>query len=128
MTALENSEGKHIKVIYEFEPFDEEENEPIEEMDNELDVFSTTCFDCVRGKKLSKWVFSSLDEKSTKIELEVAVDPKMSSFTNFFVNNYQKSWPHITMHGLINAARRRLHRDDEIQVTNVISRLFPIKI
>ena len=125
MTAIENSNGEHIKVTYELEP---EEIELIEDMDNELDEFSTTCFHCIRGRKLAKWVFTSLDEKSTKIELDVATDPNMSSFTNFFVNTYQKSWPHVTMHGLMNAARHHLHRDDEIQVTNVISRLFPIKM
>ena len=120
MTAIENSDGTHSKVTIEFEPFKEE--------DYQLELFSNTCFDCIRATKLAKWTFTSLDEKSTKIELDVAADPAMPSFSSFFVNIYQKSWPHVTMHGLMNAARHHLHRDDEIQIANAMSKLFPLKM
>ena len=78
MTAIEH-DGKHAKVTYEFEPFDKN--------DDERNKFTTSCFNCVHGTKLSKWTFTSLDDgKKTRIELEVATDPKITTFSSFFVN------------------------------------------
>ncbi|KAL3784852.1 hypothetical protein ACHAWO_007778 [Cyclotella atomus] len=119
VTSIENSKGKHVKVTFEFEPFNEK--------DDKMEMFASTCFGCVRATKLAKWTFTSLNDSSTKIELEVAADPNMP-FTNFFVNIYQKMWPHANIHGLVTAARHHLHRNDEIQVTNVLFKLFPLKM
>mmetsp|Transcript_22697 Transcript_22697/g.47435 ORF Transcript_22697/g.47435 Transcript_22697/m.47435 type:complete len:320 (-) Transcript_22697:436-1395(-) len=132
MTAIENRDGTHSKVTYEFTSLTPEE---------ELDPTSQApalCTGCTRGINLgSKWIFTALVDEddgsrstttTTRIEAEVAVDPKTPNLSTFFINNFQKSWPHVSVHGLMKVARHHLHRDGDVQVTNSFFRLFPLKI
>ena len=117
MKALENEDGSHSVVTYEFTS-----------LVNTSD-FVLPCLDCVRATNFgSKWSFTALGEDKTKVEVDVAVDPKAPSLTTFFVNIVLKNWPHTTLHNLLKEARHHLHRDNEIQITNVFTRLFPLKV
>jgi hypothetical protein len=117
MKALENANGSHSAVTYEFTS-----------LANTSD-FVLPCLGCVRATNFgSKWKFTALDEDEdkTKVEVEIAVDPKAPGLTTFFVNLLLKNWPHTTLHNLLKEARHHLHRDNEIQITNIFTRLFPL--
>jgi hypothetical protein len=116
MKALENEDGSHASVTYEFTS-----------ISNTSD-FDIPCLNCVRATNFgSKWKFTALDKAKTKVAVDVAVDPKAPNLTTFFVNNIVlKDWPHATLHNLLKEARHHLHRDDEIQITNIFTRLFPL--
>ncbi|KAL7534391.1 hypothetical protein ACHAXR_005840 [Thalassiosira sp. AJA248-18] len=120
MTAVENSDGTHSAVTYDFASLTEEEM-------NSTGI--GLCTGCTRATDLgSKWTFTALDGgKKTKIELDVAVDPNVPTLSPFFINLLQKRWPHVTVHGLMKEARHHLGRDGEVQVTNTFFRLFPLK-
>lgn len=124
MTAIENRDGTHSSVTYDFTSLS-----PTEEQSTSSNT-TPLCTGCVRGINLgSRWKFTSLDDgKKTKIEADVAVDPKTPNLSNFFINNFQKAWPHVSVHGLMKVARHHLHRDGDVQVTNTFFRLFPLKI
>lgn len=119
MTAVENSDGTHSTVTYDFNSFTEAES-------NTTGI--PLCTGCVRATNLgSKWTFTSLDNgEKTKIEVDVAVDPQMPKLSNFFVNLFQKRWPQVSLHGLMKEARSHLGRDGDVQVTNTFFRLFPL--
>lgn len=90
MKALENANGSHSAVTYEFTS-----------LTNTSD-FVLPCLGCVRATNFgSKWKFTALDEDKTKIEVDVAVDPKAPGLTTFFVNLLLKNWPHTTLHNLL---------------------------
>lgn len=86
------------------------------------------CHRCVRGENLgSKWKFTSLDEgSSTKVEVEIAVDPHIATLSPFFINSFQKRWPTATLHGLFGTVRHNLHRESDIPLRNVFHSLFPL--
>lgn len=120
MTATENSDGTHSTVMFEIDSLDDESSES---------TGIALCDGCVRATNLgTKWMFSSLDDgKKTKIELEMAVDPKVTKLSAFFVNLTQKRWPLVSIRGLMKEARHHLGRDGEVQVANTFFRLFPLK-
>ena len=116
MTAVEKSDGTHSAVTYDFTSLPEEK----------ADI--PLCTGCVRATNLgSKWTFSALNKGETKIEVEMAVDPKMPKRSTFFVNLLQKRWPQASLHGLMREARHHLGRDGDVQVANTFFRLFPLK-
>lgn len=119
MEAIENDDGTHSHVTYDFTSLTDEESEA---------AGIEVCTGCVRAANLgSKWTFTTLDGgKKTKIEAEIAVDPKMSNLSSFFVNILQKQWAHASVHGLMRETRRHLGRDAEVQVANTFFRLFPL--
>ena len=121
MTAVENSDGTHSTVTYDFNSLTDEESDTLG-----IDL----CTGCVRATNLgSKWTFTSLDDgKNTKIEVEMAIDPNMPTLSSFFTNLLQKRSPQVSLHKLMNEARRHLGRDGEVQVANTFFRLFPLKI
>lgn len=121
MTAVENSDGTHSIVTYEFESLSDDRS-------NSTGI--PLCTGCVRATNLgSKWTFTSLDGgEKTKVEVDVAVDPAMPRLSAFFINLIQKRWPYATLHGLMEEARRHLRRDGEVQVANTFFRVFPLKI
>lgn len=123
MTSIENRDGTHSAVTYEFTSLTPSEEESYSST-------SKLCSGCTRGLNLgSKWIFTSIEDgKKTKVEAQIAVDPKTPNLSNFFINNFQKSWPHVSVHGLMKVARQHLHREGDIQVTNTFFRLFPLKI
>ena len=119
MTAIENDDGTHSTVTYEFNSLSEEESEA---------TGIAVCTGCIRATDLaSKWTFTSLDNGMTKITAEAAVDPNMSNLSSFFINLLQKNWPHVSMHRLMKETRHHLGRDDDVQVANTFFRLFPLK-
>lgn len=120
MIATENTDGTHSTVTFEINSLDDELSES---------TGIAICDGCVRATNLgTKWIFSSLDDgKKTKIELEMAVDPKVPKLSAFFVNLTQKKWPLVSIRGLMKEARHHLGRDDEVQVANTFFRLFPLK-
>ena len=121
MTAIENPDGAHSSVTYDFISLT-----PTDEHATDIPL----CSGCVRAINLgSRWTFTSLDDgRKTKIEMDMAVDPQSPNLSTFFINKFQKSWPHVSVHGLVKSARHHLHRDGDIQVTNTFFRLFPLKI
>ncbi|KAL7533393.1 hypothetical protein ACHAWF_004480 [Thalassiosira exigua] len=120
MTAVENKDGTHKNVMYSFASMSND--------DRKGTTIPALCVGCVRAVNLgSSWTFTSLNEgKKTKIELDVAVDPKIPRVSAFLVNQFQKRWPQVSLHGLVREARRRLHREGEVQVANTFFRLFPL--
>mmetsp|Transcript_32789 Transcript_32789/g.55774 ORF Transcript_32789/g.55774 Transcript_32789/m.55774 type:complete len:295 (+) Transcript_32789:134-1018(+) len=121
MTAVENSDGTHSAVTYDFVSLNDEES-------NNTNI--ELCNGCVRATNLgSKWTFTSLDDGTkTKIEVDVAVDPKTPSLSTFFINLFQKRWSYASVHGLMKEARHHLHRDKDVLVANTFFRVFPLKI
>jgi len=119
MRATENSDGTHSTVTFEYNSLTDEEIENTE---------IAVCNECVRATNLgTKWRFTSLDDgKSTKIDVEVAVDPKVP-LSAFFVNLSLKKWPIVSVRGLMKEARHHLGRDGEVPVANTFFRLFPLK-
>lgn len=61
------------------------------------------CDGCIRGHNLgSTWTFAAVEGgKKTKISADVAVDPHLKNLSQFFVNAFQKRWPHDTVHRLV---------------------------
>jgi hypothetical protein len=119
MTATEKSDGTHSTVTFEYKSLTDEESEG---------AGITVCNECVRATNLgSKFTFTSLDDgKATKIDVQVAVDPK-SHLSAFFVNLSLKKRPLVCIRGLMKEARHHLGRDGDVQVANTFFRLFPLK-
>lgn len=120
--AVENRAGTLSSVTVNFESIDNNENIPV-------------CRGCVRGVNLgSRWTFTSIEggERGhyTKIEADVAVDPLTPNLSTFFINNFQKFWPHVSVRGLIKVARQNLKSNGDVPVRRVspqglMSKMFP---
>mmetsp|Transcript_15936 Transcript_15936/g.28812 ORF Transcript_15936/g.28812 Transcript_15936/m.28812 type:complete len:122 (-) Transcript_15936:229-594(-) len=121
MTAVENRDGTHSTVTYDFISLTEDES-------NSTGI--ALCTGCVRATNLGfKWTFTSLDGgKKTKIEVDVAGDPKTPTLSIFFINLFQKRWPYVSLRGLMKEAKHRLHRDGEVMVANTLFRIFPLEM
>ena len=120
MTATENEDGTHSLVTYDYTSLATEESTA---------TGIALCSGCIRATDLgSKWTFTSLDDGTkTKVEAITAVDPKMYSWSTFFVNLLQKSDAYVTMSRLMKETRLHLGRGDDVQVANTFFRLFPLK-
>ena len=85
------------------------------------------CNGCVRAHNLgSTWTFTSVEDgKKTKIDAEIVVDPHLKSLSAFFVNAFQKRWPHDTVHRLVNKvmADSNKHEDMLHQAAHTIHHL-----
>lgn len=124
MTAVENDDGTDSSVTFEYISLTEDEA-------NSTGI--ALCTGCVRAVSLgSKWQFTALDDEGgggakTRVELEVAADPNSPSLSPFIVNMLKKRWAYASMRGLVTASKLHLGREREVRVTNILSRMFPLK-
>lgn len=86
------------------------------------------CDKCVRGRNLgSTWTFTPLKDDKTRIVADVAIDPAVSSISPFWVNNFQKKWPHVTMNQLVRICMNGAGKHEKMTARKILQGVFPLK-